>query len=68
VSARRAKLITVTDSPRSEPARDPATPPERAVDRLPISEVAFDRPGSPSPFGEDVTFPLPIERLQYRHT
>ena len=26
---------------------------------LPISEVAFDRSGAPSPFGEDVQFPLP---------
>jgi succinate dehydrogenase / fumarate reductase iron-sulfur subunit len=27
----------------------------------------FDRPGGPSPFGEDVTFPLPVERLAYSH-
>jgi hypothetical protein len=34
---------------------------------LPVSEFLFDRPGGPSPFGEDVTFPLPIERLTYSH-
>jgi succinate dehydrogenase / fumarate reductase, iron-sulfur subunit len=49
------------------PAPAAADQPERPDDRLPVSEVAFDRPGSPSPFGEDVTFPLPAERLHYRH-
>ncbi|HET9516977.1 MAG TPA: hypothetical protein VFO77_04545 [Actinoplanes sp.] len=35
---------------------------------LPISELAFDRPAAPSPFGEDVEFPLPVEQLRYTHT
>jgi hypothetical protein len=34
---------------------------------LPVSEFLFDRPGGPSPFGDDVTFPLPVERLTYAH-
>ncbi len=34
---------------------------------LPISEVAFDRSGAPSPFGEDVQFPLPPGSLNYAH-
>jgi succinate dehydrogenase / fumarate reductase iron-sulfur subunit len=34
---------------------------------LPISEVAFDRSGAPSPFGEDVQFPLPPNTLNYAH-
>jgi succinate dehydrogenase / fumarate reductase, iron-sulfur subunit len=35
--------------------------------RLPISEVAFDRSGAPSPFGEDIQFPLPPGSLNYAH-
>jgi hypothetical protein len=35
--------------------------------QLPVSEFLFDRPGGPSPFGEDMTFPLPVERLTYAH-
>jgi succinate dehydrogenase / fumarate reductase iron-sulfur subunit len=35
--------------------------------RLPVSELAFDRPGAASPFGDDLRFPLPIERLTYTH-
>jgi succinate dehydrogenase / fumarate reductase iron-sulfur subunit len=34
---------------------------------LPVSEFLFDRPGGPSPFGDDLTFPLPVERLSYVH-
>lgn len=32
----------------------------------PVSELASDRQGSLSPFG-DVTFPLPAENLPYEH-
>jgi hypothetical protein len=35
--------------------------------RLPISEFAFDRAGAASPFGDDLTFPFPAERLTYEH-
>jgi succinate dehydrogenase / fumarate reductase iron-sulfur subunit len=35
--------------------------------RLPVSEVAFDRPGAGSPFGDDIEFPVPAERLTYEH-
>lgn len=35
--------------------------------RLPVSEFAFDRAGAGSPFGDDITFPLPVENLTYRH-
>jgi succinate dehydrogenase / fumarate reductase iron-sulfur subunit len=35
--------------------------------RLTVSEVAMDRSGAASPFGDDVTFPLPPENLSYRH-
>jgi succinate dehydrogenase / fumarate reductase iron-sulfur subunit len=36
--------------------------------RLPVSELAADRPGGPSPFGDDVVFPLPVDELRYTHT
>jgi succinate dehydrogenase iron-sulfur subunit len=35
--------------------------------RLPVSEFAFDRMGAASPFGDDISFPLPVNRLTYTH-
>jgi succinate dehydrogenase / fumarate reductase, iron-sulfur subunit len=35
--------------------------------RLTVSEIAMDRPAAASPYGDDVTFPLPPENLSYRH-
>jgi succinate dehydrogenase / fumarate reductase, iron-sulfur subunit len=35
--------------------------------RLPVTEVTFDRAGAASPFGDDVIFPLPTDRLLYTH-
>jgi hypothetical protein len=35
--------------------------------RLPVSEFTFDRAGAGSPFGDDLTFPLPADQLTYRH-
>ncbi len=35
--------------------------------RLPVSELAFDRPGAASPFGDDVRLPLPAELITYVH-
>jgi hypothetical protein len=34
---------------------------------LPVSEFAAERPGPLSPFGEDVEFPLPADKVQYEH-
>jgi len=34
---------------------------------MPVSEFAFDRAGAGSPFGDDLTFPVPAERLSYQH-
>jgi len=43
-------------------------PPELGPDgRLPLSEVLFDRPGAASPFGDNVTFPLPSDSITYEH-
>lgn len=35
-------------------------------ERLAVSELAASFAGSPSPFGDDVTFPLPFDDLTYR--
>ena len=35
--------------------------------RLPLTEITFDRAGAASPFGDDVTFPLPADTLTYQH-
>jgi hypothetical protein len=35
--------------------------------RLPVSEFAIDRAGAASPFGDDITFPVPADRLTYEH-
>jgi hypothetical protein len=47
---------------QSEP-RDRSVP----EGRLPVSEFAAERPGPLSPFGEDVEFPLPLDKLAYVH-
>jgi hypothetical protein len=35
--------------------------------RLPVSEFTFDRAGAGSPFGDDIAFPMPLDRLDYEH-
>ncbi|MFB9235257.1 succinate dehydrogenase/fumarate reductase iron-sulfur subunit [Plantactinospora siamensis] len=45
----------------------PQTAPVDASGRLPLTELTFDRPAAPSPFGEDVEFPLPATGLNYAH-
>ncbi|GAB1689031.1 hypothetical protein [Krasilnikovia sp. M28-CT-15] len=32
---------------------------------LAVSELVSDRAAAPSPFGDDQSFPLPVERLTY---
>jgi hypothetical protein len=34
---------------------------------LPVSEFAAEVQGGLSPFGEDVEFPLPLDKVAYRH-
>ncbi|MDT0260830.1 hypothetical protein [Jatrophihabitans lederbergiae] len=38
-----------------------------AYDEHPVNELLADKAGSQSPFGDDLTFPLPVESLYYRH-
>jgi len=35
---------------------------------LPVNELLFNRSGAPSPFGEELQFPLPPDQLRYSHT
>jgi hypothetical protein len=35
---------------------------------LAVAELVSDRPAAPSPFGDDQTFPLPVEDLIYTPT
>jgi NADH-quinone oxidoreductase subunit B len=50
--------------------RDPRTPQAAPVDsegHLPLTEVAFDRPGAGSPFGDDMALPMPPDDIDYQH-
>lgn len=51
------------DTGQEQPSRAKTVEPGH----LPVSEFAFDRAGAGSPFGDDVTFPMPAEDLTYRH-
>jgi succinate dehydrogenase / fumarate reductase iron-sulfur subunit len=45
----------------------PQGPPVKSDGRLTVSEFALDRPAAASPFGDDLTFPLPPGDLSYQH-
>ena len=34
-------------------------------EKHPVSELLSDRAAAPSPFGDEQTFPLPLERVSY---
>jgi hypothetical protein len=34
---------------------------------LPMTELLFDRAGAASPFGDDLSFPMPLSELSYVH-
>jgi hypothetical protein len=51
-----------TESPGVEPG------PLREDGRLDVSELVADRAAAPSPFGDDQTFPLPVDQLTYTPT
>lgn len=37
------------------------------AEHLPVTELVSERAGPLSPFGEDVEFPLPAEKVSYVH-
>ena len=41
------------------------TQPVETTGHLEVSELLSDRAAAPSPFGDDQTFPLPVESLKY---
>jgi hypothetical protein len=41
------------------------TQPVSMKGHLNVAELVSDRAAAPSPFGDDQTFPLPVERLSY---
>ena len=45
----------------------PQGPPVGADGKLAMSETLLERAGPASPFGEDMTFPVPTDRLNYLH-
>jgi len=60
--------VTVPDCRfMSQQRRAPAHRVAPSRERLPVTELTYDRAGAASPFGDDVTFPLPPASLGYRH-
>jgi succinate dehydrogenase / fumarate reductase iron-sulfur subunit len=46
----------------------PPQPPSLGPDgKLPLTETLLSKPGPASPFGDDLTFPVPPEQLRYHH-
>ncbi|WP_083971912.1 succinate dehydrogenase/fumarate reductase iron-sulfur subunit [Actinoplanes awajinensis] len=73
---RRDQLEAAGESvPRATPVtaetpsgrRLPENPPLGPDGRLDIAELSAPIQGGPSPFGEDITFPLPPEHVTYHH-
>ncbi|MGK5680418.1 hypothetical protein [Actinoplanes sp. URMC 104] len=46
-------------------AADRQTHPRGPEENLEVSELLSDRAAAPSPFGDDQTFPLPVDQLHY---
>ena len=52
---------------RAAPQRTPIAAPAEGTFHAELSEFAANVAGSLSPFGQDVEFPLPLDKLSYRH-
>jgi len=55
-------------SDRTEARGVDAGPRVGSKGHLAVSELVADRAAAPSPFGDDLTFPLPVDRLTYTPT
>jgi hypothetical protein len=42
-------------------------PPTGVIGDFHVDEIATDMAGSQSPFGTELQFPLPLDKLRYRH-
>ena len=58
----------VTEDDATESRGHDAGPRSPKDGHLPVSELVADRAAAPSPFGDDQTFPLPVEELTYTPT
>jgi succinate dehydrogenase / fumarate reductase iron-sulfur subunit len=56
-----------TSSPPYSGARMPETPEVGPDGKLDVAEILSRKPGGPSPFGDEHEFPLPSDRVIYRH-
>ena len=65
--AAEAKMpgTAVTENDATESHGHDAGPRSPVDGHLPVSEILADRAAAPSPFGDDQTFPLPVEQLIY---
>jgi hypothetical protein len=60
--------VSENDANDAGESRGHAPGPTTPDGRLPVSELVADRAAAPSPFGDDQTFPLPVEELTYTPT
>jgi NADH-quinone oxidoreductase subunit B len=81
LAARAVEIAALTAASVRPPQPDPVLPEgvvwhrerhPRSADavpggRLPVNEVAFGRAGAGSPFGDDLTLPLPVDEIDYQH-
>jgi hypothetical protein len=66
VAANNKMPGTAVDMGEARGARAGAAPESPLKDgHLAVSELIADRAAAPSPFGDDQTFPLPVEHLTY---
>ncbi len=56
-----------SNAPQSRPAPAQAVTWDEEYPEHPVNELLSNKPGSQSPFGDDITFPLPVESLHYAH-
>jgi succinate dehydrogenase / fumarate reductase, iron-sulfur subunit len=56
-----------TSSPPFSSARQPEPPHVGPDGKLDVAEILSTKPGGPSPFGDELEFPLPSDRVIYRH-
>lgn len=54
-------------TPQNQPYNQPQHTWEDSYPEHPVNELLSDKAGSQSPFGDDLSFPLPVEELHYRH-
>jgi hypothetical protein len=52
---------------RPEQYKPPRSSADLDIGEFHVSELAASIAGSLSPFGQDVEFPLPVEKLRYTH-